>query len=112
MGVARLSILVISHNPTTEDGNSHEKANTNPDLTTRPGTGDGGGQCVALAAWACWWAVLTQPRVELPDCWRDRVLTCADVVERRALQDAHSATAPSRTVAVSVHAGRRAGSSA
>jgi len=68
---------------------------------------------VASAVWACWCAVATQPSTSTvgPGGSGTGVWPLPRV-ERAALQDPHNATAPRRMVAVSVHAGRRAGSSA
>src|ERR1035437_3133363 len=68
---------------------------------------------VASAAPACWWAVAIQPRTSNAGPADSRTGAWPlPRVERAALQDGHSATAPYRTVAVSVDAGRSAGSSA
>src|SRR5664280_376340 len=68
---------------------------------------------VASAAPACWWALATQPRTSNAEPADNRTGAWPlPRVERPALQDGHSATAPYRSVAVSVHRGRRAGSSA
>src|SRR5450631_59328 len=68
---------------------------------------------VASAAPACWWAVATQPRTSnAGPAGSGTGVWPLPRVERAALQDGHSATAPYRTVAVSVHHGRAAGSSA
>src|SRR5674476_1232971 len=68
---------------------------------------------VASAAPACWWAVAIQPRTSNPGpAGSGTGVWPLPRVERAALQDGHSATAPYWTVAVSMHHGRRAGSSA
>src|SRR5664280_503109 len=68
---------------------------------------------VASAAPACWWAVATQPRTSnAGPAGSGTGVWPLPRVERAALQDGHSATAPYRSVALSVHRGRRAGSSA
>src|SRR5664279_1321596 len=68
---------------------------------------------VASAAPACCWALATQPRTSNAGPAGSRTGAWPlPRVERAALQDRHSATAPYRTVAVSMHRGRRAGSSA
>src|ERR1035437_6784491 len=67
---------------------------------------------VASAAPVCWWAVATQPRTSnAGPAGSGTGVWPLPRVERAALQDGHSATAPYRTVAVSVHRGRRAGAS-
>src|SRR5674476_1390758 len=68
---------------------------------------------VASAAPACWWALAIQPRTSnVGPAGSGIGVWPLPRVERAALQDGHSATAPYWTVAVSVHRGRRAGSSA
>src|ERR1019366_728486 len=65
---------------------------------------------VASAAPACWWAVATQPRTSnARPAGSGAGVWPLPRVERAALQDGHSATAPYRRVAVSVHRGRRRG---
>jgi len=68
---------------------------------------------VASAALACWWAVVTQPRTSnAGPAGSGTGVWPLPRVERAVLQDGHSAVALSWMVAVSVHRGRRAGSSA
>src|SRR5674476_984743 len=63
---------------------------------------------VASAALACWWAVATQPRTSnTTPAGSGTGVWPLPRVERAALQDAHSATAPYWTVAVSVDRGRQ-----
>src|SRR5450631_419759 len=62
---------------------------------------------VASASPACWLAVAIQPRTSnAGPVGSGTGVWPLPRLERVVLQDAHSATAPSRTVAVSVHAGR------
>jgi hypothetical protein len=66
---------------------------------------------VASAARAAWWVVATQPRTS--NCGpvgSGTVGSPLPRLERAVLQEAHNATVPTWTVAVSVHPGRAAGS--